>query len=158
MRWIVGGLVVVLTALNAPSTAQAADRCVTLGWHSGGARGLLALRPGQRLSVRQPDCLVDQLVLVAGKTPIAVTVTGPGWHGTLRSPESRVDGLVDAHALFGRTLESGGHANLTELRRRLGSAGKSSRRDRLLPAGILIAALAGVFALLGLRRRRSRRS
>src|SRR5216684_6574899 len=27
MRWIVGGLVVVLTALNAPSTAQAANRC-----------------------------------------------------------------------------------------------------------------------------------
>ncbi|HXK14854.1 MAG TPA: hypothetical protein VNH45_09980 [Gaiellaceae bacterium] len=158
MRWIVGVSVVVLTALNAPSTAQAANRCVTLGWHSGGARGLLVLRPGQRLSVRQPDCLVDQLVLVAGKTPIAVTVTGPGWHGTLRSPESRVDGLVDSQALFGRTLESGGHANLAELRKQLGTARKSSRRDRLLPAAILIAALAGVFALLGVRRRRALRA
>lgn len=116
------------------------------------------LRPGQRLSVRQPDCLVDQLVLVAGKTPIAVTVTGPGWHGTLRSPESRVDGLVDSQALFGRTLESGGHANLAELRKQLGTARKSSRRDRLLPAAILIAALAGVFALLGVRRRRALRA
>jgi len=146
--------VVVLTALNAPSTALAANRCVTLGWHPGGARGLLALSPGQRLSVRQPNCLVDQLVLVAGKTPIAVTVTGPGWHGTLRSPESRVDGLVDAHALFGRTLESGGHANLAELLRHVGTASRSSS-DRLLPAAILIAALAAVFALLARRRRRA---
>lgn len=146
---------VVLTALNAPSTALAATRCVTLGWHPGGARGLLALSPGQRFSVRQPDCLVDQLVLVAGKTPIEVTVTGPGWHGTLHSPESHLDGLVDAHALFGTTLESGGHANLEQLRRQLGTARTASRRDRLLPAAILIAALAALFTLLGLRRRRS---
>ncbi len=145
---------VVLTGLNAPSTALAANRCVTLGWHTGGARGLLAPSPGQRLSIRQPNCLVDQLVLVAGKTPIAVTVAGPGWHGTLRSPESRVDGLVDAHALFGPTLESGGHANLAELRGHLGTASKNSS-DRLLLAAILIAALAAVFALLARRRRRA---
>src|SRR5207244_3551007 len=52
MRWIVGGFVVLLTALNAPSTAQAADRCVSLGWRAGGAQGLLALRPGESLTVR----------------------------------------------------------------------------------------------------------
>jgi hypothetical protein len=36
-----------LTALNAPSTAQAATRCVSLGWTRGDAHGLLALRPGR---------------------------------------------------------------------------------------------------------------
>jgi hypothetical protein len=144
-------LVVVLTALNAPSTAHAANRCVSLGWRAGGAQGLLALRPGERLSVRQPNCLIDQLVLVAGKTPIAITVSGPGWHGTLHSPESHVDGLVDAHALFGGTLESGGHANLEQLRRRLAAPKKNGGRLRLLPAALLIALIAWVVT----RRRRS---
>ena len=135
---------VVLTVLNAPSTAEAANRCVSLGWHPGGARGLLELGPGEHLSVKQPNCLVDQLVLVAGKTPIAVTVSGPGWHGTLRSPGSRVDGLVDAQALFGGTLRSGGHANLELLRRRLATHKKSDGYVRLLPAALLIALLAWV--------------
>ena len=143
---------VVLTALNAPSTARAANRCVTLGWQPGGAHGLVALGPGERLSIRQPNCLVDQLVLVAGKTPIAITVSGSGWHGTLHSPESHVDGLVGAHALFGGTLESGGHANLEQLRRRLAAPKKNDGRLRLLPAALLIALIAWVVT----RRRRSR--
>ena len=144
---------VLLTALNAPSTAQAANRCVSLGWLPGGAHGLLDLRPGERLSVRQPDCLVDQLVLVAGRAPIAVTVVGPGWHGTLRSPESRVDGLVSAHDLFGGKLESGGHADLQQLRRRLDTP--PQKRGRLVPAAIVIALIAGLFAWVVTRRRRS---
>lgn len=139
MRWIVGGFVVMVTALNAPSTAQGANnRCISLGWHKGGAQGLLALRPGERLSVRQPDCLIDQLVLVPGKTPIAVTVVGPGWHGTLRSPETRVDGLVGAHALLSGKLEGGGHANLEQLRSRLDTTRKNGMRLRILLAAILI--------------------
>ncbi len=147
---------VVLTALNAPSTAQAANRCVSLGWHAGGARGLLELRAGERLSVKQPDCLIDQLVLVGGKTPIAVTVSGPGWHGTLRSPESQVDGLVDAHALFGGKLGSGGHANLEHLRRRLGTPSKHHTHFGLLPAAL--APVAVLLVWVATRRRRSSRS
>ena len=128
-----------LTALNAPSTAQAANRCVALGWAPAGAHGLLALRPGERVSVRQPDCLVDQLVLVPGKAPIAVTVVGPGWHGTLRSPETRVDGLVGAHALLSGTLKSGGDANLEQLRSRLDTTRRNAMRLRVLLAAILLA-------------------
>ena len=149
---------VVLTVLNAPSTAQAANRCVSLGWWPGGAHGLLAVRPGERLSIRQPDCLVDQLVIVAGQTPIAVTVSGPGWHGTLRSPESHVDGLVGAHALFGGKLESGGHANLEQLRKRLDTTRKNATRFRVVVAAILIALIAGLFAWVAIRRRRGRGS
>jgi hypothetical protein len=155
MRWIVGGLVVVLTALNAPSTAKAANRCVSLGWWPGGAHGLLVLGPGERLSIRQPNCLVDQLVLVPGKSPIAVTVSGPGWHGTLRSPESDVDGLVGAHALLGGKLESGGHANLEQLRARLETTSKDGVRRRWLLAAIPLALIAGGLAWVVTRRRRS---
>jgi hypothetical protein len=158
MRWIVGGSVVLLTALNAPSTAQAANRCVSLGWWPGGAHGLLVLRPGERLSVRQPGCLVDQLVLVPGKTPIAVTVVGPGWHGTLHSAESHLDGLVSAQDLFGRKLESGGHANLEQLRRQLDTPSKGRVHRRLLPVAILIALIAAVVAWVVARRRRSSNS
>jgi hypothetical protein len=147
--------VVVLTALNPPSTAQAANRCVSLGWWPGGAHGLLVVRPGERLSIRQPNCLVDQLVIVPGKA-IAVTVSGPGWHGTLHSPESHVDGVVGAHALFGGPLESGGHANLEQLRRRLDTPSKSGGRVGLLVAAILIALIAGLLAWVATRRRRSR--
>src|SRR3954449_9503782 len=67
MRWIVGGSAVVLTALNASSTAQAATRCVSLGWSPRGAQGLLALRPGGRLSIPQPGCSDDQLVVAPGR-------------------------------------------------------------------------------------------
>jgi hypothetical protein len=153
MRWIVGGLVVVLTALNAASTAQAANRCVSLGWWPGGAHGLLVVSPGQRLSVRQPNCLVDQLVIVPGRTPIAVTVTGPGWHGTLHSPASHVDGLVDEHALFGGRLESGGHVNLEQLRKSLSTPKKNSLRVRVLLAAILIALAVGLRTWQTARRR-----
>ncbi len=147
---------VVLTALNAPSTAQAANRCVSLGWWPGDAHGLLVVRPGQRLSIRQPNCLVDQLVIVPGKTPIAVTVSGPGWHGTLHSPESHVDGVIGAHALFGGKLESGGHANLAQIRRSLDRPTKSGVRHRVLLAAIPIALIAALFASVATRRRRSR--
>ena len=151
MQWIVGGLVVVLTALNAPSTAQAANRCVSLGWWPGGAHGLLVVRPGQRFSVRQPNCLVDQVVIVPVKSPIAVTVSGPGWHGTLHSTESHVDGVVSAHALFGGTLESGGHANLEQLRKRLETTRTNGVRLRWLLA-VPIALIAGALAWVAIRR------
>jgi hypothetical protein len=70
---------------------------------------------------------------------VAVTVTGPGWHGTLRSSETRVDGLVGAHALVGGTLEGGGHANLQALRARLDTTRTNAMRLRVLLASILIA-------------------
>ena len=120
----------------------------------GAAHGLLVVPPGRRFSVRQPNCLVDQLVIVPGKAPIAVTVSGPGWHGTLHSPESHVDGVVGAHALFGGKLESGGHANLEQLRARLGMPSKNRVRRRWLLA-VPIALIAGALAWVASRRRRS---
>ena len=51
MRLIVGVGVVVLMALNPPSTARAATGCIVAGTRAGGAHGLVALRPGRRLDV-----------------------------------------------------------------------------------------------------------
>ncbi|MDX6476586.1 MAG: hypothetical protein QOH95_2097, partial [Gaiellaceae bacterium] len=71
--------------------------------------------------------------------PMAVTVVGAGWHGTLRSPETRVDGLIGVHALFSDTLRGGGHANLPELRARLDTTRRNAMRLRIVLATILIA-------------------
>jgi len=124
-------LLVVLTALNAPSTAQAANRCVRLGWEPGGAHGLVAARPGE--SVR--TCGAGTVLPPAG----VIRVTVPGLRGTLRSPETRVDGLVGVHALFSDSLEGGGHANLPKLRARLETTRKNAMRLRVVLATILIA-------------------
>jgi hypothetical protein len=138
MRLIVGGLVVVLTALNAPSTAQAANRCVRIGSQSGGAQGIVVFRPGQALVPAGHGCVATAWVDPRGPLH-QVTVVGPGWSGTLHSPSTRVDGLVGRPELYGGRLESGGHANLVELRARLDTTRKNAMRLRVLLAGILIA-------------------
>jgi hypothetical protein len=71
-------------------------------------------------------------------------VTVPGLRGTLRSRETRVDGLVGVHALFSDTLKGGGHANLPRLRARLETTRKNALRLRIVLATILIAL--GLFA------------
>src|SRR4051812_2692790 len=131
MRWIVGMLLVLPVALNAPSTAEAASRCVEIGWHPGGAHGLLAPRPGESFRV----CGGGSVAHSTGLIPLTV----PALRGTLRSPETRVDGLVGVHALFSDTLKGGGHANLPKLRQRLETTRKNAMRLRILLATILIA-------------------
>lgn len=123
---------VVLLALNAPSTARAADHCVRIGLDSRGAQGIVVLRAGQRLVATCPRAVSTQRL-------VPVTVIGPGWHGTLRSPETRVDGLLGLHALSAPTLRSGGHANLARLDRRLETAQRDAMPVRLVLAAILIA-------------------
>lgn len=117
---------VLLTALNAPSTAHAAG-CVRLGWSGAGAHGLVALRPGERL----PTC---GGAVVGGLRPVTVA----GLRGVLRSHETRVDGLVGAHALTTGDVEGGGHANLPRLRARLETTRDNALRLRVVLATILI--------------------
>jgi hypothetical protein len=140
MRWIVGGFVVLLTALNAPSTAHASDRCVSLGWGKAGAHGIVVLRPGEVLVARCPRAVTTQPL-------VPVTVLGSGWRGTLRSPETRVDGLLGLHALSAPTLRGGGHANLRRLESRLETGRTDAMLVRIVLAAILIA-----FALVAPRR------
>ncbi|NUR78272.1 MAG: hypothetical protein HOQ28_18535 [Thermoleophilia bacterium] len=130
MRWIVGTLIILPLALNAPSTA-AANACVRLGWVPGGAQGLAAIRPGERL----PLC-GGAASGGAGLRP--VTLVGAGWHGTLHSHETRVDGLVGVHALSSQSVEGGGHADLRKLRARLDTTRKNALRLRVVLATILI--------------------
>src|SRR5690242_7796735 len=99
MRRIVGTGLVLLTALNAPSTAGAAG-CVHLGWTAEGAHGLVALRPHERLRACGG----------AGATGL-VPVTVAGLQGTLHSSATRVDGLVGLPQLEHGPLEGGGHAD-----------------------------------------------
>jgi hypothetical protein len=127
-------LLLLLLALNEPSTARAstarAAGCVRLGLLQGGAHGLVALRPGERV------------VLCGGGAatgPGLVEVTAPGLAGTLRSSETRVDGLVGAHAVSTGTLRGGGHANVPALRARLEKTRADAMRLRVVLATILIA-------------------
>ncbi len=129
---------VVAAALNLASTAAAAPRCVTSGWVPGGAQGLLVLRAGESVELSDRTCTVHSDIVRAG-TPTAVTVLGAGWQGTLRTPETRVDGLVNAHGLAAPTLKGGGDANLPKLAVRLETTRKNAMRLRVLLATILIA-------------------
>src|SRR5581483_3357377 len=137
MRGIVGMLLLLAVALNAPSTARAADRCVRLGLHPGGAHGIVALRAGERLVATCPHAV--------STAPLTeVTVVGAGLAGTLRSPETRVDGLVGLHGLEASSLRGGGHADLERLRGRLETSRGSTMKVRVL-LGIILISLA-VFA------------
>src|SRR5438309_1666149 len=127
MGGIVGMLLLVLIALNAPSTAQAAS-CVRLGWQPGGAHGLVALRPGERVV----DCGG------AVSTRQLTRVTAPGT-GSLHTAETHVDGLLGLSSLNDGTLRSGGHADVPKLERRLTSMRRDVMRVRILLATILIA-------------------
>jgi len=124
-----------LLALNEPSTARAstarvAGGCVRLGLVPGGAHGLVALRPGEHVAVCGGG---------AATGPGLVAVTAPGLAGTLRSPETRVDGLVGAHAVSTGSLRGGGDANVPALRARLEKTRASALRLRVVLATILIA-------------------
>jgi len=130
-------LLLLAVALNAPSTARAADRCVRLGLHPGGAHGIVALRAGERLVATCPHAV--------STAPLTeVTVVGAGLAGTLRSPETRVDGLVGLHGLEASSLRGGGHADLERLRGRLETSRGSTMKVRVL-LGIILISLA-VFA------------
>jgi hypothetical protein len=127
MRAIVGLAVVVLTGLNAVSTAQAAT-CVRLGWHPDGARGLVAVGPGERVVGCGGAISTRQLT--------RVTAAGTG---TLRTSETRVAGLLSVHSLHSGTLRSGGHTDLPKLERRLETTRHDVMKVRVLLATILIA-------------------
>ncbi|MFL5954070.1 MAG: hypothetical protein ACJ76I_08190 [Gaiellaceae bacterium] len=129
MRAIVGMAVVVLTALNVPSTAQAAGaKCVRLGWHPDGARGLVAVRQGERV--------VGCGGAVSTRSLTRVTAAG---RGTLHTTETRVDGLLSVHSLNTGNVRSGGDADLPKLERRLDTTRGSVMKVRVLLATILIA-------------------
>jgi len=123
-------LLLLALALNTASTAQAATGCVQPGWSAAGAHGLVALRPGERV----PTCGGGVL---AGPRLAPVTVTGLG--GTLRSSETRVDGLVGAHPLTSGDVRGGGHSDLPQLRERLEMTRDNAMRLRVVLATILIA-------------------
>lgn len=143
MRLIVGGALVLAAALNAPSTAGAADRCVVLGAHAGGAAGLLVARPGhsvvEGLPVSKAPCAITYWVDPSGDAIKRLTVTGPGWSGTVRSHETRVDGLVSNAQLRDGHLEGGGHAHVERLFARLVELRHANLRARILLATLLIA-------------------
>jgi hypothetical protein len=101
-------------------------------WWQAAPRGLIAIRRGERH--RTCDGAARDRAGLA-----EVTVVGPGWRGTLRSPETRVDGLVSVHALSSDTLRSGGNADLAELKACLETTRDNALRLRIVLATILIA-------------------
>jgi hypothetical protein len=127
MARIVGIPLLLLIALNAPSTARAAGGCARLGWTAGGAHGLVALRPHERIRTCGGR---DVTGLVA--------VTVPGLRGTLHSSATRVDGLVGLPQLQHGPLEGGGHVDLPRLRARLETTKKDAMKVRVLLGTILI--------------------
>jgi len=143
MRLIVGVLVLVPLALNGASTARAADRCVVAGTHELGARGFVVARPHhsvlEHIAVSTKPCGTTFWVDPRGGPLHALTVVGPGWSGTIRSSETRVDGLVGSAQLRTGHLHGGGHANLAKLKSRLDRTRASVMRTRILLAAILIA-------------------
>jgi hypothetical protein len=151
MRLIVGVLMLVPLALNGASTARAAGSCVVAGTHEGGARGFVVARPHhsvlEHVTVRAKPCTTTFWVDPRGGPLHALTVVGPGWSGTVGSPETRVDGLVGSTQLGNGDLHGGGHADLAQLRSRLDRTRASVLRTRILLAAILIA-----LALLAPRR------
>ena len=138
MGLIVGVGVVVLMALNPASTAHAATGCIVAGTHAGGAHGLVALRPGERVPTGGRPCATTFWVDPAGGPLHALTVVGPGWHGTVHSPATRVGGLVGLPELESGNLSGGGHANVAALRSRLDTNRRDAMRVRVLLAVILI--------------------
>jgi uncharacterized membrane protein YozB (DUF420 family) len=66
-------------------------------------------------------------------------VIGPGWSGTVGSPETRVDGLVGSTQLGNGDLHGGGNADLAQLKSRLDRTRTSVLHTRILLAAILIA-------------------
>jgi hypothetical protein len=130
-------------ALNAPSTAHAADRCVVAGTHGGGAAGFVVARPHhsvlEHVTLSAKPCATTVWVDPSGGPLHKVNVVGPGWSGTIRSDATRVDGLIGAPQLASGDFHGGGHANLEHLRQRLETTRRSVIDVRILLATILIA-------------------
>jgi mono/diheme cytochrome c family protein len=140
MAAIVGTGSVLLIGLNAPSTARAAGPCIFLGPAAGGAHGIVATRPHAEIPSGGIRCGTRfYLARIGDSSLYALTVRGPGWHGTVHSPATRVDGLVGLPELLDRNLSGGGHADLVYLRQRLEHGRENALRVRLLLATILIA-------------------
>jgi hypothetical protein len=91
------------------------------------------------VSVARKPCGTTFWVDPRGGPLHALTVTGPGWSGTIRSDETRVDGLVGSAELQSGNLRGGGDANLAQLKSRLDRTRSSVLRTRILLAAILIA-------------------
>ncbi len=141
-------LVVVPLALNGASTARGATirpagSCIVAGTHSGGARGFVVARPQSsvfaRAEVAAKPCRTTFWVDPGGGPLHALTITGPGWSGTISSSSTRIDGLVGADELRTGRLHGGGHANLAQLKSRLDRTRSSVLRARIVLATILIA-------------------
>ena len=126
-------------ALNPPSTAHAATGCIVAGTHAGGAHGLVALRPGERIPAGGKPCATTFWVDPAGGPLHTLTVVGPGWHGTVHSPATRVAGLVGLQELENGNLAGGGRADVPALRARLDTNRRDAMRVRIVLAVILIA-------------------
>ncbi len=147
MRLIVGVLVVMPLALNGASTAGAstlrpAASCIVAGTHAGGARGFVVARPGrgvlEGVTVAPKSCRTTFWIDPRGGPLHALTVTGPGWSGTISSGSTRVGGLVGVPEVRTGRLHGGGHANLSRLKSRLDRTRASVLRTRILLATILI--------------------
>lgn len=143
MRVIVGTALVVALGLNAPSTAQAATRCIVEGTHAGGARGFVVARPGhsvlEHVRVAANPCTTTIWVDPSGGPLHTMSVIGPGWSGTIHSNATRVDGLIGAPQLANGDFHGGGRANLQRLEKRLDRTRHDVLRVRILLAAILIA-------------------
>jgi hypothetical protein len=138
IKVIVGLGVGVLMALNPPSTAHAATFCIVAGTHAGGAHGLVALRPGERIPTGGKPCATTFWVDPAGGPLHTLTVAGPGWRGTVHSSATRVAGLVGRSELETGNLAGGGRANVSALRARLETNRHDAMRVRIVLAVILI--------------------
>ncbi len=139
-------------ALNAPSTARATSPCIFLGPASGGAHGIVATRPNAAIPAGGSGCRTRFYLDRIGTSGLyALTVRGPGWHGTVHSQGTRVDGLVGLPELLDRNLSGGDDADLVRLRERLEDGRDDALRVRVLLATILIAlaVLAPARAIVG---------
>ncbi|HST16615.1 MAG TPA: c-type cytochrome [Gaiellaceae bacterium] len=140
MAAIVGTGSVLLIALNAPSTARAGSPCLFLGPATGGGHGLVAIRPHAEIPTGGSGCATRfYLDRIGASSLYVLTVHGPGWHGTVHSHATRVDGLVGLPEILDRNLAGGGDADLLRLRERLEHGRENALRVRVLLATILIA-------------------
>jgi len=160
--------VVCLPALNAPSTASAADRCLRFGTDSRPPQALVVARQGADLERavergaqdgRGPVVLRPTSGSCALTFVVAAPTDGPfgrlwveGWRGTISSSSTRVPGLVGAadvtDAVRGSdVLEPGGNADVEALADRL-----EATQDARLSARIALVVVLLLLALVAPRR------
>jgi hypothetical protein len=162
MRTIVVLLLILATALNAASTAEAADRCLRFGTQPRPAQALVVARPGVDLRaavMRGAQDGTGAIVVRPAQSSCARTYwVGDGrlWvsdlRGTIRSDSTRVDGLVAAadiaDAVRGSdVLHAGGSADVEALRARIDRV-----HDSRVAAEIVLVAIMAAFVLVAPRR------